>query len=658
MKCFIRVGLCLAWCLLAGPALAQLDRAEMAFNFMFGGQVAQAAATPTMVDDAALAQKFLDARQQPNLAPELKQRLIDKAYEFGIKHPSGHAAAAAAIDLLEEAAPDKADEWDERRLRLAELAFDGAPKGEREPEVLLDLYLAYGRARLAQQQIDPALSYFQRAAAFAEQHTSKRKSDVDAAIKDARRLEQVVALIDQARASLQANPGDAAAGEALIKAIGLELDRPAEAVAATDAAIDSELFRMLALAAGKLADLPKDDALRLARWYRQRAALPIELGTGTKDTLLIRAKLYYSEYLFKHGTEDEPRLAAKFELRQVDDALSAAGVPPKVARKRVAKLAGAGRGHRDPKIDEAIDKAVAWLYTQMDPEAFWEKQTQHAHARNYAGHTAIAVYALLMAEEDPRTKPELAKAIRYLFGAQMQGTYAICFRMHAWELLPDRDRYRAIMAADANWLRIAQTTEGFFDYTQAPKANPPRRDLSVTLAGALGFWLAEDVAGLNIADASWEKLGAALIRSQQTDGGWSYKGDPGEVSYGSMTCAGLTSLLVAREHLPEHMHKAADEAIIKGMEWLNYQFQPDRNPIRAGWTTYYLAAVQHVGLLTGTATFNEKDWYQTAAEHLVNSQNADGSWGNTFETAFAIAFLCRGGVNLTAAYTSPGEADE
>jgi len=652
---------CVTWCgllALTVSAAGQMDRAEMAFNFMFGSQIAQAAGTETLSDDAALAQTFLDKLDQPSLAPELRRRIMEKAYAFGIKHPAGHDAAREAIDLLEQREPEEADQWDQRRLRIAELAFEAAPPNQREPDMLLDLYLAYGRDRLSRRDVEAALSFYQRADAFAEQHRPKRRDDVAAAVKEAKRLQTVLGQIEQAKAALATNPDDAAAAEALVKALGLELDSPAEAVAATDAIDDLELMKMLELAAGRLKDLPADDALRLARWYRARAGLPTQIGSGAKDTLLIRAKLYYSEYLFKHAKEDEDRLAAKFELRQVDDALSELGVPPKIARKRVAKLAGGGRGHRDPKIDAAIDKAVAWLYEQMDPEDFWENQPRHNQSRNYAGHTAIAVYALLMAEEDPRTRPKLARAIRFLFGAQMKGTYAICFRMHAWELLPDRDRYRSVMAADANWLRVAQTPEGFFDYTQQPKANPPRRDLSVTLAGALGFWLAEEVADLRIPPQSWQRLASAAIRGQQDDGGWSYKGIEGEVSYGSMTCAGLTSLLVAREHLPEHMHDDADKAIADGMEWLNYQYQPDRNPIKGGWYTYYLAAVQHVGLLTGTATFNNMDWYDAAAEHLVKTQNADGSWGNTFETAFALAFLTRGGVNLTAAYASPGEPDQ
>ncbi|NBC11301.1 MAG: hypothetical protein GVY24_06125 [Planctomycetes bacterium] len=658
MSHLTRALLCLVPGLMAAAASAQMDQAEMAFNFMFRAQIAEAAGTETLADDAALAQTFLDRLDQPKLAPELRHRLIEKAYAFGIKHPAGHEAAAEAIDLLEEREPKRADEWDERRLRIAELAFDAAPRNQREPDMLLDLYLAYGRDRLARRKVEAAMGFYERADAFAREHRRQRQDDVEAAMKEARRLQRVLGQIEQARAALKANPDDTAAAEALVKALGLELDSPAEAVAATDAIDDLELMQMLERAAATLKDLPEQDALQLARWYRQRAALPTEIGAGAKDTLLIRAKLYYSEYLFKHAKEDEDRLAAKFELRQVDDALSKLGVSPKVARKRVAKLAGGGRGQRDPKIEAAIDKGVAWLYEQMDPEDFWEKQPQHNQSRNYAGHTAIAVYALLMAEEDPRTQPALARAIRFLFGAQMQGTYAICFRMHTWELLPDRERYRSVMAADANWLRIAQTPEGFFDYTQHPKASPPRRDLSVTLAGALGFWLAEDVADLRIGPQSWERLGAAAIRGQQNDGGWSYKGIEGEVSYGSMTCAGLTSLLVAREHLPEHMHDAADKAIADGMEWLNYQYQPDRNPIKGGWYTYYLAAVQHVGLLTGTATFNNMDWYNAAADHLVKTQQADGSWGNVFETSFALAFLCRGGVNLTAAYESYGEAEQ
>jgi len=625
-----------------GASAQQMDRAEMAFNFMFRAQLAEAAATESPADDAALARTFLDALERPNLADELKARLKEKAYEYGIKHPAGLPAAREAVDLLEEADPDNPDAYDDMRLTIEEQAFEHAPRGERDADGLLDMYLSMGDLRMARRDAAGALHYAQRALAFTEAHLLKRKADAEAAVARAVRLGKVLEEIDRARAALAANPGDAAAAARLLELLGLELDSPAEAIEAVPKLEGNPLHANLSLAATPLPQLPATDALALARWYVDQAQAQ---GAALKDRMLIRAKLYYSEYLAKHATEDESRLAAKHELRGVDDKLAMIGVSRKLARKRVAKLAGGGREQRSPQIDAAIDKGVAWIYGRMDAKEFWETSTEHNQGRNFAGKSAIAVYALLMAEEDPRANRELARAIRWVFAADMQGTYAICFRMHAWELLPDRERYRKVMVGDAAWLRAAQTAEGFYDYTMDPNKTKPRRDISATLAGGLGLWLASEVGQIEIAPQHWQRLAAACIRGQQDDGGWSYVGDELQVSYGSMTAAGLTCLLVSREHLPEAMHEQADKAIADGMQWLNYQFVPDRNPIKNAWTYYYLAAVQHVGLLSGTREFNQMDWYETGTQHLVKSQKEDGSWGNLHQTAFAIAFLTRGGVS-------------
>lgn len=644
----------MSWVACAGVAGAQqMDRAEMAFNFMFRTQIAEAAATETPADDAALARVFLDALERPNLAEELKTRLKEKAYEYGSKHPAGFAAAEQAIDLLAEADADNPDVYDDMRLVLEEQRFEHAARADRDADALLDTYLAYSNTRLARRDAPGALAYAERGVTFTDDHLLKRKPEAEAAVARATRLGKVLAEIERASAAGAANPADRGSAERLLELYGLELDAPADAIAAVPKLDDSPLHANLTQAAAPLAELPAEDALALGRWYVQQAKAQ---DKAIRDRMLIRAKLYFTEFLAKHPTEDEARLAAKHELRGVDDRLAQLGVSRKLARKRVAKLAGGGRGHRSPEIDAAIDKGVAWLYGQMDPKEFWETSTEHNQGRNFAGKSAIAVYALLMAEEDPRANRDLARAIRWVFAAEMQGTYAICFRMHAWELLPDRERYRKVMVGDAAWLRAAQTAEGFYDYTLNPRKDKPRRDMSTTLAGGLGLWLASEVAQIEIAPQHWQRLGAACLRGQQDDGGWAYKGEELQVSYGSMTAAGVTCLLVAREHLPEAMHEQADQAIADGMEWLNYQFVPNRNPIKNSWTYYYLAAVQHVGLLAGQREFNKMDWYEAGAKYLVESQKEDGSWGNVHQTSFALAFLTRGGVSYgseAAAETEP-----
>jgi hypothetical protein len=122
--------------------------------------------------------------------------------------------------------------------------------------------------------------------------------------------------------------------------------------------------------------------------------------------------------------------------------------------------------------------------------------------------------------------------------------------------------------------------------------------------------------------------------------GWSYKksGDEGQNAPTQAMSAGAVGATVIYEYMLGRDFKK--DAVTKaGVNWIAKHYT-----INGG--LYYLYALERAGMLYDTPKFGDHDWYMEGAKVLVNSQNADGSWGkndkpekDTWDTCFAILFL-------------------
>ena len=173
-------------------------------------------------------------------------------------------------------------------------------------------------------------------------------------------------------------------------------------------------------------------------------------------------------------------------------------------------------------------------------------------------------------------------------------------------------------------------------------------------------------SGIKIPREVWERVEKHFHEKQVADvgtsGGWSYQNFGVN---GSMTCAGLASLVVARHHLG--LDKSApDPAVVKGLEWLAGHFTVEENP---GYNSvsaphdqyYYLYGLERVGVLAGTEFLGDHEWYPAGARYLLAHQAADGSWLSAkspptaddegrkryLDTCYAILFLRRATLSLT-----------
>ena len=132
-----------------------------------------------------------------------------------------------------------------------------------------------------------------------------------------------------------------------------------------------------------------------------------------------------------------------------------------------------------------------------------------------------------------------------------------------------------------------------------------------------------------------------------------------EPSFGSMTSAGVSGLLLARAGLVAQgrdqdraLLKRIDAAIIDGFAWLAQNFSVRLNPGFAEradnhWS-YWLYCLERCCELDGVARLQGRDWYYEGGLQLLASQNANGSFrsghASTLQmdsTCFAILFLAK-----------------
>lgn len=626
----------------ASAHAAAKDAAEIAYDELFAKEEREVRRTRLTDDDAVFAQKLYQEAASGKHAEDLTMYLYEKAYETGLRDIAGYPTSNQALDALLEKDATKRLDIGELRLSLLEKWHEAADdgRGKPDPEDYIDLCMALSQEALEAGDSDRALAFLNRGNRFASRHDSARKHDVRDAMSDLvqtrKTMEEIAALKEQ----LGKEP---TAADQLAMLYLASLDDPGKASLYAHQMADLVLSSKVLLAATEFKLATPEAANQAGMFY---FSLATQEKTGDTIAMLIRARVWLTEFLSRDLGPDQADAikSAKESLGQIDMELLKRGIGKKLQRKMSSLVRGEGQFDRPAEIQAAIDKAVDWLYTQHNDKTHWEKDAENH--RNWGGYTALVVYALLMADEEPKLNGDLSRATHFMMNADMKGTYPLCFRIHAWEVLPRRERYRQTLVSDVTRLRQAGTRHGFWGYTLTGNDVQPdsRLDLSTTLAGGLGLWIGEAVGGITPKTVYWERTARALIDHQLDDNGWCYNPATGTTSQGSMTAAALTLLYASYPHLGEATKAKADESIAKGMQWMDANFSPTTNVNRGNFKNYYFAAVQHAGLFAGRRDFRDMDWYQSIADHLVKTQSPDGSMGDVAETAFAVAFLCRGGI--------------
>lgn len=325
------------------------------------------------------------------------------------------------------------------------------------------------------------------------------------------------------------------------------------------------------------------------------------------------------------------------------------------------------------QVNEAIARGVAFLERQQRPDGRWTEYDSEP-----GGATALCTLALLQCGRTPQD-PSVQKALDWLERQpDPEKTYSTSLRIMVFAQA-DPKKYALPIRRLALWLAAHQmrdeTNKGGWTY-RGPAGGSA--DNSNSQFAVLALHEAER-AGVEIPDQVWQLVLHYWTQPgmQSPSGGYGY--GPGQEPTGSMTCAAIASLIIARDRLHPGDARVlegrvqccggqpADDPVQRAIDWLGNSFSVIRNPGHrvGGWWLYYLYALERVGRMSGQRFFittrqpgrgaldapEPHDWYREGCEILLQRQDrfqhhwtgiGTGEGNPEIGTAFALLFLAKG----------------
>jgi hypothetical protein len=315
-------------------------------------------------------------------------------------------------------------------------------------------------------------------------------------------------------------------------------------------------------------------------------------------------------------------------------------------------------------VINAIERGKRFLAGEQNRDGSWLAAPTGGHR---IGTTSLVLLALLNSGMTHNDEP-VRKGLEYLRREQDPSkTYEVSLMISALAVAgQDRDKARILKLAQK--LERGQHTRG--DGQGAWGYDADRAgvlyDRSNAQFAILGLYEAAH-AGIPVSREVWERARKHWTDQQSADGGWNYSGPNHQTSTGSMTVAGIATLVITEAMLAEGKDQNPDgtphccperkenESLERALRWLGNEFAVDRNPPSLNrrrnnlWQYYYLYGLERAGRLSGRRFFGEHDWYRAGADWLVRNQDRrTGKWeGGTMEgpviaTSFSLLFLSKG----------------
>jgi hypothetical protein len=352
-------------------------------------------------------------------------------------------------------------------------------------------------------------------------------------------------------------------------------------------------------------------------------------------------------------------------------------------------------------VKKAIDSGILFL-KRGQKNGLWPdyRAAVQNHAYPY-GTTALCTLALLncgVGTDDPAVEAAL-KQLRRLSPGDLQTVYGVS--LHAMVLSQaDPQKHLLQIARDVEWLEAGQIksgqNRGCWGYEQPGSSG----DNSNAQFAVLALYEAER-AGVKVKQKTWELAFDYWKRAQNQDGSWGYTNggfggvgnqrvDHLSAGTGSMTCAGIASIIMCQGQLHEPDAKVNGETVAccgrqpdnpndpvaRGVKWLERNFTVTGNPSggREGDKErahlYYLYALERVGRLTSERWIGKHDWYREGTHTLTQGPSRpdalSGKWvGNSIgeenehvATSFALLFLSKGQRPILMSELQHGKGDD
>lgn len=305
------------------------------------------------------------------------------------------------------------------------------------------------------------------------------------------------------------------------------------------------------------------------------------------------------------------------------------------------------------QVESSIKLAVAYLRTTQD-----KNRGNWNYPGNDPGMTGLATLALLSAGVPPND-PAIERALRYLSDCgDIGSTYDTALQTMAF-CAANPEKYRGQIRRNVTWLSNAQLERGSWSYHGHDAIGFGLGDNSNTQFALLALHEAQR-SGVEVNPIIWRRALSHWLTSQNMDGGFGY--GPHQSSTGSMTCAGISSMVIAAGKLTIGDAKVknskveccgdqmSDLPLERAISWMGAHFSAQRNPGMesnpVNYWNYYMYGLERAGRLTGRRFLGEHDWYREGAEVFVARQNRDGSWDSDNRadvgTALGLLFLAKG----------------
>ena len=314
-------------------------------------------------------------------------------------------------------------------------------------------------------------------------------------------------------------------------------------------------------------------------------------------------------------------------------------------------------------VSAGIAKCVDYLKSTQGSGA--KPGAWAGHDQYGCGQTCLVTLALLSAGRDVKS-PEIAKALTYIRGVKPTKTYEASLKIMVLCLAePTKDM--PLIKQLVEYLVKMQTNKGGWPYFENSGGDA---DESITQFAVLALWEASKL-GVAI-DPECFKRGKSFWEERFVGDAWGYRGSP---PTGSMTCAGIASMIILQDASEGVDASVQGEQIRccglqanertsldRPINWLARNFSVTHNPGSNSYTLYYLYALERVGRLTGQRFIGDHDWYREGAEFLLSSQDIGGSFrggGSESElvtsSAMALLFLSKGKRQVVIGHLQYGE---
>lgn len=277
----------------------------------------------------------------------------------------------------------------------------------------------------------------------------------------------------------------------------------------------------------------------------------------------------------------------------------------------------------EQRIDHAIDKGVRALLSCRDQAGTFDRRL---------GAHGLAMLALLHAGMKP-TDPVLLRAKRGLRG-KAPTTYDLGIRLMVIDELGD-PTLRDMAKEDARVLIRCQGVHGGWRYgTEEPSSD---FDNSCTQYAVLGLRAADNL-GIPVPSVTWRRALRHQLRNTGRNGGMGYRAPGANVG---LTAGGLSSLVAISSRCGLGPTKSDIKKAKRAMKAMHGFLAKTWRPGPGGGALYTYYALERAMAFSRSQRLGDRDWYSEGARVLCESQNADGFWGATANTSFALLFLSR-----------------